>query len=301
MRRCTNAVMVVGLLLVATGASWAFSLFDYVEEGTKIEMKFKNWDVGVIYDVPDGTYTGAGALDLLTQTKPTGAAAGEDSWGIFKLAEIYVEGAVSPFWSSTTAPEELTGIFWGERDTYLKQTTDAGQVAQTIHGDGVHLAFFSQLKADPFFTAFNNLLGPGARVDIGAKPTFPTVTDGTLLWTINSIPGAGGAAFPTDEFFSNFIPSAAYPDSNSDGKFWADDGLVPGWGVGPGNTEFGQYIPGKTDMVFKFTGTPDPAGKWIVASNDPILAATSPELSSSALMLLGFIPMGLGWWRRRKA
>jgi len=34
---------------------------------------------------------------------------------------------------------------------------------------------------------------------------------------------------------------------------------------------------------------------------DDLHCTTSPELSSSALLLLGALPIGLAWWRRRKA
>lgn len=309
MRRCLLSAMVLGLLLVATGASWAFNLLDYVPAGQDVKFKFINYDVGTIYTAGNGIWTGATTLDGLAQTGPPGGAAGEDSWGIVKLTEIYSDDAPSPFWTSTSSLEEITGIFWGERDTYLADSGSSTAHQQLIHGVGMNVAFFTQMKAALGFTAFDPTGGATA---VGSRPSgapvYPTVTDGALLYTFYSIPGHNWG-FPTDEFFTEFYPTPAPYTDSANGGFWADSGSVPYWGVGPGNTQIAQLIadpdgPGPLngcDATFKFTGVPDPSGKWLVLSDDPIRTRVTPELSSGGLMLIGLVPVGLGWWKRRKA
>jgi len=312
--------MVVGLLLAATGASWAFSLWDYADPDQAVVFKFRNWDVGTIYGAGNGVFGSQSTpdptdLDGLAQTGPLGGDGTEDSWGIVKLVEIYLEddpltplideGAV-PIWQTTNSLEEITGIFWGSQDTYLEDTCSGTSHVQRNEGIDLNAAFFADLKSAGGFTAFNQLAGPTAR-DASGLPIYPTVTDGTLLWTFNSIKGHNSAS--NGEFFTEFYPTPQPGTESANGGAWLVTGSVPYWGYGSANKEIAEYIPDPDgagplngcDATFKFTGIPDPGGKWLVQSDDPLRTRVSPELSSSALMLLGLVPIGIGWRRRKTA
>ena len=301
MPRCMKLLILVGSLMAVTSASWAaaFNLGDYVPGGTPVVFKFVNYDVGTLYSIDPAldpiTYSGATTLNGLAQAAPSKALTGEDAWGIFKLTEIDSSNQSHQYWNAATAPEQITGIFWGETDTYIAQTGSGSGLTQDIHGTGMQFAFFTNTTKN--FDA-NSVLGPTARFNVGAQPNYTGVTDGDLWLTGFSIPG-WDTAYPSDEFFGTFRPNALPGDFSGNGGAFADLGNVSGWGTGPGNGQIGQYAPG-IGFRMDFTGNRGFNG-WEVQSNDPLKTGTSPELSSSTLMLLGFIPMGLGWWRRRKA
>jgi len=333
MRYLKLALIVALPLAVATQASAI-----YLPVGATIEMKFTNWDVGNTYHnlVLDKTYTQA-ELDALPTTDPGGGAAwqtpapgaapGEDGWGIFWLESIKQKGAgITPdgtlYWSAFTdtaynTKSEITGIFWGITDTFVKQST--GSSSQEIHGTGLYFAFFEDFGQDFTPATPDTGGGPGNRgelwgggdktkpywtlatndgADAGADGQTGTIDDAKPIWTGVSVPGFK-TAYPTDEFFTTFDPSAAPGGFTGAGGFNAEMGAVPVWGAGSLNGMW--FDPTGADLFFSFTGTSyDGSTGWMVTSNDPVRGRVTPELPSGALMLIGLVPMGLAFLRRKK-
>lgn len=303
---------VVALLLGASSSLlWADSV--NLPPNVLLQMKFINWDVGTIYGgYADGTYTEAQLHATppggTTQTRPPSSNSGEDSWGVFRLREID-DPLGNPVYA-TSATSEITGIFWGGHDWQMSQT---GGV-QTIYDRGINFAFYLDNTPD-----FNRGDPTTDRTKDGSVylPFFNTATDGTLIWTGHSVPGfiaPGGVVDPLNEFVTVFNPTTK--DVNN-GGFYGDlspvtykDGLgVTHTLTGQDNGQWSLWKPGNpafpANFQFQFTGLDatigDPTSKWLVRSNDPITGISStPELSTCALLLLGFVPIGMGRMRLRR-
>jgi hypothetical protein len=304
--------MVIGLVIAVSSVSaWAM-LEDYLPGGSRVTMKFTNWEVSTLYNnlVTNTTYTGA-ALDALPWSDPGGgapwrsAAAGaavdgsgnptEDLWGIFTLKSIAATdtdallwsrdwGVADPRWGANPA-FEVTGMFWGERDKSV--TWDGGSLL--VQGDNVQFAFFEDTARNFSFAG-----GPGvAGSRSGGDPVYPGATDGTLIFTGNSVAGDPDAS--PFEFFASYTPS---PSPTGKGSFLGNTGTVPYWGTGSLNQLITNVIPG-IDFKFQFTAD-DGTNGWLLKSEDPIKTEITPELSSTALLFLGMLPVGLISRRRRK-
>jgi hypothetical protein len=281
-----------------------------------IVMKFKNWDVGVLYDVdqdgdglPDvATYTDAGTLNGLTQLAPTGAknplvGEKEDSWGVFRLDSITDPTGTIDLWNRFTATTEITGIFWGEHDVYMDQTVvtylGTDYVSQDIHGVGMHIAFFEQAKLGG--TVPNPYPVGGIAAARTAPGAFTTFTDGTLIWSMNSVPGHD-TSFPTHEFFANFWPDDSPLGGNASGGFFADMGAVDLDGDGGADVGTLNWLIDTNptpDFQFAFTGDPDGTFTWIVISDDPIRTSVIPE-PLTMFGVFGAASALVGYMRRRR-
>lgn len=286
MRATTSAVLLAILVLGMAGTAGAAMIIDGnpIPNGP-IVIKYVNYDVGTLYGVQNGLYQGEGNLNSLQQTGPKGGQPGEDGWGIFRVESISdITGTIS-YYNRYTATTEITGILWGQRDTYLDQTGAGATLSQDIHGVGVHAAFFEDAAMN-----FNPLLGPTVRVG----NAYPTVTDGTPIWTFNSATG-WDTSFPADEFFTTFRPNATGGDTSANGGMFAATGAVPTFGTGsmndlldPDGIAIG--VAGRAD----FTGRVGTNG-WDVNSNDPFIVTVVPEPATLSLLALG----GLALIRRR--
>ena len=131
---------------------------------------------------------------------------------------------------------------------------------------------------------------------------FQGATEGTLLWTLNSIPGV--EANTNDHFVADFSPSQGNPWMvNATGGLWADLGTIHTAGpdgimgtaddiimTGSANSMFlGGDTPndGTVDWRVVFTGKPDPTGQFLVLSDDPIDTVVIPEPVTMASLFLG--------------
>ena len=323
-------VAVLGVILAVSGAAQALT-FDVPYQG-EVVMKFKNWDVGTLYDVPDGEITGEGTLDGETQLPPVGAypsgtlGSTEDSWGIFRLDSITDTSGTIDLWNRfTPGRAEVTGIFWGERDVKLNQTTvrihvDDGPgpdddddgipgedpnftdyTRQDIEGVGMSVAFFEDPSND--FDPFPGA-GPPPPADIAAARTAPgaftTATNGALIFSMNSVPGHFASS--PNEFFTEFWPDGGPLGANASGGMFAELGKVDLDGDGVADDEGIQNTPEwmrpGADFTFEFTGEPDGTGTWTVISDDPIRAHYVPE--PMTMLAVGIALSSLGGYVRRR-
>ena len=286
MRTPTGIALLTVLVLGVAGTAGAAVIIDGVTiPNGPIVINYRNYDVGTRYNVQNGKWTGEGALDGLAQTGPVGGLPNEDSWGIFRVDSITDTTGTIDYYNRWTASTEITGLLWGERDTYLDQTDVAGAVTQDIHGIGMCAAFFEDSTPD-----FDPTPGPTARVG----NTYPTVTDGQLIWTFNSVPG-WDISFPADEFFTTFRPNAAVGDTSANGGMFAATGDTA---IGTGSMNdlldpdgIAVGVAGRAD----FTGLVGTLG-WDVNSYDPFKVMVIPEPATLALLALG----GIVLIRRRR-
>lgn len=290
-----TATLVALLVVVSASSSWAL-IENLLPGGANVTMKFQDWDAGTRYSnlVVGKTYTDAELAALPTVDPGDGSAfktlvpgfEGEDGFGIFRLTDIYDTNTLASYYNWLVQPFEITGLFWGLDD----QSVLFNGTTQFIKSNNLSFAFFEDTTPDFAPGA------PGSRVG----DTFPTVTDGTCIWTGNSVVGDPYA--DPYEFYAEFNPGviADPKDDAGKGEFMANSGAVPTWGAGTLNWMIGDFLPG-TNWKFQFTADTNGAGDWPLASNDPGKTQITPELSTPMLMLIGMLPMGLAWWRRRKA
>jgi len=258
-----------------------------------IVIKYFNFDVGASYSKDAAkTYplTGETAVNGNTQNRAGLPDPNEDSWGIFKVRDIETPAGKVLFQDSAAA--EITGIIYGEHDTYLKFDDPAPGV-QVIRGTGLKIVFFFDTSPD-----FNPLPGPSARV--GATPVYPTATDGEPILTGHSVPGFDASS--ADEFFSTFSPSAPLPLTNFNAVGGAAIELAADTTFGTG-TMNSQFAIAGADMRVTFTGQNSAIPGWQIRSDDPVTATAVPTPAGLIWMtgaLLGLVrpPRSL---RRRKA
>jgi hypothetical protein len=282
--------------------------------GGGIQIKAVNYDTGTLYtplavDTAVGFGVGGAsgtvaagetALNALPGRPALNGQAGEDSWGILKITQIqaYSGGVLHDIYNAAVNPYELTGIFWGVEDFYLKQVSAGSNLpgaGQIIDGTGLNVNIYSDATPD-----FSQVAGPGGRVGVSG---YNTVTDGVLELSLQSTPGfinangtLGGAA---TEFESN-TASVGYSALNVIGG--ASAAQFNTNAIGFGGSSGASFLPGvggqtSTDIWFSFTSTQGVNG-WDITSNDPMLANISgvPDAGSTLLMLsmgLAFLGYGL--------
>jgi hypothetical protein len=313
--------LVVAIALAIAGPAQAIVLLQ--PYAGPVTMKFRNWDTGTLYNIPDGPATvGEAAMDALPIVPgfPPNSFGSEDSWGVVQLTEIYGDQNQLLWSAAIPGTPEITGLFWGERDTYISQTTSVQGISQDIHGVGFKIAFWEDANKDlgnpPGQYVSSANVGTDRRI---AEELFEGATEGNLLWTGNSVPGFD-PNFPNDEFFTTFSPSGAiFFGLNAFGGMYIDLGTVytdgadgePGVAgfdddgingvddigergfagsddvamLGSGNQLFDTSGP--VDWRIAFTGKPDGTGEFLVLSDDPIDTTIIPEPITMLGMLLG--------------
>lgn len=291
--------------------------------GGGIQVKAINYDTGTLYaplalnsaigfgQGGTGTQTVAGGIATLdaAQTRGSlGAVAGQnDSWGILKITSIQAtasDGVLHDIYNSAVAPYELTAMFWGVNDFYLKQVSAGSGLAgsgQIIDGTGLRVDIYSDPLKD-----FNQTPGP-----LGAHTvnTYPTATNGVLELSLLSTPGfinaAGTLGGVATEFESN-TANVGYAALNVIGG--ASAAQFNTNAIGFGGSSGAAFSPGlgnqtSTDVWFSFTSTQGSNG-WDITSNDPMLANINPGVpdgGSSLLMLsMGLVCLGLSYRMRSR-
>jgi len=232
----------------------------------------------------------------------------EDTWGIARITQI-TDAAGFIIWSEAAKNQQLTIVFYGEKDFYLRQLASG---FQQTDGVGLHVDLYLQDKTDPSYTPFNPFLGSTGRLDLSH---YATVTDsngttaalGVPILTTVSTPGfihdAGVLGGLAAEFTSNFNQT-----SGGDGQGYLSvtggtmasqfntNGFVSPFGTGNTADLFAQFT---TRAIL---GTPDAVSDWLVSSNDPVrgrLAVGVPEASTTMAGAAGLLIVGATLYRRR--
>ena len=329
---CADAILFQNLPATAPGDQYVFKLVDF-DNGSLYTPLPLNSAVGFGQGGASATLAaGTSALDGIT-TAQAGAAHAiapysggvltntglEDSWGIAAVTQIFrASDPLTPVWTAGSGPgtdnQQLTLMFYGEQDFYVKQVA-AG--SQTTDGINLHVDFYLQDTSDPSFTSFSNA-GPRP-ADIAGfthanDASFPTVTDsnGTLFTAgvpvlqMVSTPGfinpdgtLGGSA---TEFETTFSGTAL----NGSGLGTSFLSVVGGTLASAYNTNAftDLYLPGvvTADMSVQFTSTTAGAGPFLVSSQDPLRAVVIPEPASTLGGIACALPiLGSFLSRRRKA
>jgi hypothetical protein len=330
-----KVLVIVAMLAGVTATSaYAASLWDVLEAGTKagdtLVFAFDDYDAASTYidlglaygnyNINGSDVTGDGSsLNpwLLPDLTATGAPAssGWDSWGLLWLKTIYNETTNAYVFDTSGVLDgrgnmsiQAYGLFWGETDTSLQISAgtggNTGKDEYYATGNDMQFAMFEHGYAGSTpFAAWQSIADDGTGVLGGTatQPTYAGVTDGSLFLSGSSVPWFGR------EFWSQYYVNPSTGAFSGNSGFYADDpDSGNGWGPGSSQEEWGGLpLNGyKFDLGQNFSGPSTvgpPGSKWGASSSDPARAVVTPELSSSALMLLGFVPIGLGWWRRRKA
>jgi hypothetical protein len=262
----------------------------------------------------DGTQSAGatGARTTLTTINGVGQAGtlgNEDSWGIARITQI-TDSAGFVIWSETGKNQQLTVVFYGEKDFYIRQLASG---FQQIDGVGLHVDLYLQDKTNGSYTAYDPTLGSGGRIDISH---YATVTDSngttaalgvpilTTVSTSDFIHDAGTLGGLATEFTSNFNQTSggdgqAYLSvtGGTQGSQFNTDGFVSPFGTGRTADLFAQFT---TRAIL---GTPDAVSDWLVSSNDPVrgaLAVAVPEASTMMAGAAGLLIVGATLYRRIK-
>jgi len=262
----------------------------------------------------DGTQmSGAtGARPTLTTINGVGQAGtlgNDDSWGIARITQI-TDAAGFVIWSEAGKNQQLTVVFYGEKDFYIRQLASG---FQQIDGVGLHVDLYLQDKTNGSYTPYNPTLGSGGRIDLNH---YTTVTDSngttaalgvpilTTVSTSDFIHDAGTLGGLATEFTSNFNQT-----SGGDGQAYLSvtggtmssnfntDGFVSPFGTGRTADLFAQFT---TRAIL---GGPDAVSDWLVSSNDPVrgtFTTAVPEASTMWAGAAGLMIVAAALYRRKK-
>ena len=312
--RCFKLLLMGGIVLALAVPASALS-FTQPYSGP-ITMHLTNYDIGTQYwNLTPGYAYNNTELHALPTSDPGGGGAWRqlatggllgatqsDTWGILRVDQI-LKPDNTILWSADSASTEITALFYGLQDQYNLQTQlGSAGFEQDIRGTGMQIVFFEDSAKD-----FTNS-GPTGWVwdAVNSVPTYATVTDGTLLWTMASTAGFN----PTDttnEFFATFQNAAGI---NTTGDFLANMTPDPYWGTGTENWTLdtnsrGGFAPGPVydpklaDVLFHFGADQEDTGGFLLHSYDPIKTSIIPEPVTMAGMLLGIGCLGRYVRRRR--
>jgi len=296
------------------------------EAGDEISWAFTDYDAGTLYDTYADLVAGPGGstYDVTADgLSATGQPYDWDSWGILKLDKVRNVTTATNLWFAGDGGVQVYGLYWGEKDSSLTVTNQANPnfVNFSIIGGGMQMAGWETAAAGAqsatYWDTLAQTLGTGGLLADPTTPGYTGISDlgGELIIAASSKPidwslePTGSLPGGTYDFGSGYTLNVSTSVFNGSSWFCASDPdpLKNGYGLGTINPDLSNL--GWTPSSVKFYFAQDynksisgPAGaQWTANSTDPAKMVMTPELSSSALMLLGFIPMGLGWWRRRKA
>lgn len=220
----------------------------------------------------------------------------EDTWGIARIISITdLDGGV--VWSEAVKNQQLTTLFYGEKDFYVSQLANG---FQQIDGVGLHVDLYLQNKTDAGYTAYDPFPGSAGRT---GPSSYATVSDGNLILSTVSTAGFINNAGTLGGLATEF--SAVYNNS-SGGTGQTYLSITGGSQAAQFNTNFFQsvYVPGATaDLFAQFTTVLNTStGDWLVRSNDPVTGQFVPVPEPATYgMAASLALMGIVALRRRAA
>jgi len=276
-----------------------------------LTIQVTNYEVGTLYNSiapgasvgytgapsPAGYQAGVSQLDAIAAALPPNAqnrglypglnGGQEDGWGILEVNNIKDASGFNLF-TPAGKGEQLTGIFYGEQDFSLTQSTPT---MQNYSGVG--------LQADFFLSPVQNFDPTGGTSVRNASNGYAGATTGNFVMHVGSVPGFINAPGVFGGTATEFQSSFDYADGTGRGQAFAD--------IAPGTPEYSilhtggfasAYGFGNADLNFTYTDGPAGISNWLVQSNDPIKANAVPEPAS--LGVIGLIGAALLGRRRRR-
>ncbi|MDY7009770.1 MAG: PEP-CTERM sorting domain-containing protein [Planctomycetota bacterium] len=322
-------ITVTGLILAVSATAGATGVpFNQAYNGP-IYGHMANYDSSYLYDWNNGYLAdnvtqivlGTAYNPALVKTVPgtgKGLHANENSWGIFKIDNLYA-GAITGADTITQASPtnqlynngdnglEIVGIFYGRQDLNVTFLTPGALGIQQITSNGGTTEIFTQ----PVNTYDNGAAGSGGRVAAvnNEYATIGYVGDGTNTL----LPGAELVIVASDQvgffptlganvaFNTTFTPNGAGSGSGQFDMFLSVTGgtesLLWDTDVFPTPT---SLIAGVTaDFRLKGSTTPTGVGDWLVSSSDPITGTYVPEPMTMLAVFTGIAGLA-GYIRKRR-
>jgi hypothetical protein len=282
--------------------------------GGQLFMKYRNVDVGKLYDTVDTPSTEADVNTHQvfpspnTTPLPGSSDAREDSWGIAIVDEIRVGGQFGTLVYQAQNPAlqgniQVSAIFYGTHDIQVTNNTNG---TQTIDSNNVFVDFYASLvgnNADGLDFPTNP--DANTRTNLpGNIPQFAGVTDGMHIFSFVS--HTGSLANNANASFETTINPNLTPGPTGvigGGTLFLDTGTTP-LGTGVQNNIIAPGPANQADAIVSFTTLSPPANStgFNVGSNDPLLATLITPVPQSAwaggALMAGF---GLTVLRRRRA
>jgi len=314
MKRLILAAAALAVPLFATASQAASISFNGLEG--QLFMKYRNLDVGKLYNTTPADTTGEANVDALqvspnpnTVPLPGSANPREDAWGIAIVDEIRIGGAFGTLVYSASNPAlqgntQVAAIFYGTHDIEVVNNPNG---TQTIESNNVFVDFYASLLGNNADGVDLTSLDATHRMnDINNTPSYTGITDGTHIFSFVSHQGSIGSN-PQSSFETTIDPNLT-PNSQTGviggGNLFLDVGTTPlGTGTQNGSLKVDPLGPGSADALVSFTTLSPPPGSsgFNVGSNDPLLAqalAPAPKSVWAGAAVMG--GLGLAALRRRK-
>lgn len=254
--------------------------------------------------VSNNVAVGAALTDAVELTHAAGAFALssfgnglEDLWGVALVKRIddeSIPGSPVTVWTEATSQQQLTVMFYGAQDFFLRQDSS---FSQTIAAAGLRADLWLSETNLPGFSAFS----PNGTAGRTAPASYITGTDGLPVLTLASQPNflrdtgdLGGPATEVERAVGSVVTGSGYfsvaPTLGGIGILNAD------W---DSNRFAAPYGNNTADFHFEFASTALGTNYWDAESIDPIRGSVVPAVPEPATGLAALACVGPIVWSRR--